>query len=119
MWDRWYDGTSACAVPSGASVGMQPRDPEVDCVEVGEDGHESDDGDEGRARLAPPVGDPRVQVDGEDHPHDEAERLLGIPPPVPTPCVLPPDRPHHHPEGPDGEADHHEAVAPGIERLRP
>src|ERR1017187_2080291 len=93
---------------SGASVRVQPCDPEVDGVQREEDGREPEGGDDRGSLLLPPVGHAGVEVDREDDPRDEGERLLGIPAPVATPGVLAPDGPADDPERPDREADHHE-----------
>src|SRR5437660_3974990 len=63
----------------GLGVGVEAGDPEVHGVQGEEDRDEADPGDHRRLDLLPAVGDPGVEVDGEDHPGDEGEGLLGVP----------------------------------------
>src|SRR5437667_11264885 len=83
---------TVCEVACISSIGMQPRQQEVDAPEAEDDHAEAEDLVERGAMPFPAPVHAGMDVGAVNQPHDQRPRLLGIPGPVPAPRVVGPHR---------------------------
>src|SRR5437899_8968305 len=109
---------TVCEVACISSIGVQPREEEVDAPEAEDDHAEAEDLVERGAMTFPAPVHAGMDVGAVNQPHDQRPGLLGVPGPVPAPCVVGPHGAQNDPEGQQRESDHDRLVAELVDLLQ-